>query len=1063
MRNLKRALSLTLASVMLLGMMVIGTSAASYPDVTDEHNVEAIEVLQAVGAMSGSNSGNFNPDSLVSRVEMAIVMANLLGLDVNYFSGQNHFTDVPSWAGNYVAACEASGIISGVGGNNFGTGDVTATQAALMMLKALGYFQYAEDFGTDWARATAQQAAQIRLFEGLDVANNTRLTRNQVAQLALNALQATMVDADDNTLHITTPDGTTAIGGKVNYVVRASTQTFANAISNAEANAGSVSGTSGWTIELGEQLYNGKLKKNSSIDDFGRPATTWKYLNDDIGTYADAATATFVGKVSRDGMYNTIGRTVLNGLDGTQTVNTTSGFAADNNSNTPKMIVYYDGVAQGAQDYDYYAKRNDNTASGMSGNGVVTEVYVDKHYNVIVSQYATYLMQATNDYSSSRETLSVTMLTRPAGAANVNVLDLKDFGGIADMQDDDYILYTYADGEVQSVSKANVVTGKVDSYSNKTGASFGSAGGWVRLDGQQYNYAKFAETDSTNGCEVTFGVDENAAIVLDAYDNILWVDDSSIASGNYLYIDGVAASSALSTTLLANAYFTDGTKSEITIEKVRDASRTDITKTVTTAASSKINTYDGWYSYSVSDDNKYTLTAASTNALVEYKTAQATAVKVVNSGKVSFLSTADANATDNTATAASSKAMVAAGSTGIRGNANTIFVVKNEDGDLKVYTGITSLPDITTSATNDDKLTVTYIKTGDNGSNTYASLVYIDAEDASNIDDANNAYDVMYILDQDTRFTNKNDTIVRWNAVVNGEQTKVEAKAGELSEHTMYYKVKSDSNSYLTATNYPTIAAPDGAYKRGTLAGGVSADGYSLVIGSGEYIWNDDTQITLIVRAPEMQKDDTADTGYEVTEGISARSLDNILDDWTVSGSYYAVTTTSSGDTLKTLYVVVDSVDGGVPVTLPNIAGGSWIRDLQDGVYTPGSNLAADMKGDGDDNVMFKFTIQTAGKHYQLVIKGTGADATETFYTSGNAANTPGWTDWSSASAGSAPYYYIYKWGVDASVGNDSPNGEWDSTNSALVAGTTYSYTIQQADDSSGNNATTILTGTFVA
>ena len=69
MRNLKRALSLTLASVMLLGMMVIGTSAASYPDVTDEHNVEAIEVLQAVGAMSGSNSGNFNPDAKVSRVE----------------------------------------------------------------------------------------------------------------------------------------------------------------------------------------------------------------------------------------------------------------------------------------------------------------------------------------------------------------------------------------------------------------------------------------------------------------------------------------------------------------------------------------------------------------------------------------------------------------------------------------------------------------------------------------------------------------------------------------------------------------------------------------------------------------------------------------------------------------------------------------------------------------------------------------------------------------------------------------------------------------------------------
>ena len=44
MRNLKRALSLALASVMLLGMMVFGTSA-SYADVSSKYNLEAIEVL----------------------------------------------------------------------------------------------------------------------------------------------------------------------------------------------------------------------------------------------------------------------------------------------------------------------------------------------------------------------------------------------------------------------------------------------------------------------------------------------------------------------------------------------------------------------------------------------------------------------------------------------------------------------------------------------------------------------------------------------------------------------------------------------------------------------------------------------------------------------------------------------------------------------------------------------------------------------------------------------------------------------------------------------------------
>ena len=58
MRNLKRALSLALASVMLVGMMVVGTSA-SYPDVTSENNEEAIAVMQMLGVMTGDEKGNF--------------------------------------------------------------------------------------------------------------------------------------------------------------------------------------------------------------------------------------------------------------------------------------------------------------------------------------------------------------------------------------------------------------------------------------------------------------------------------------------------------------------------------------------------------------------------------------------------------------------------------------------------------------------------------------------------------------------------------------------------------------------------------------------------------------------------------------------------------------------------------------------------------------------------------------------------------------------------------------------------------------------------------------------
>ena len=134
MRNLKRALSLALASVMLLGMMVVGTSAASYADVSSKNNLEAIEVLKLVGVMTGDDKGNFNPDANVTRNEMAVIMCNLLGLK----TGGNHpFTDVPAWASPYVAACYNNGIIAGVSATQFnGDANVTAVQASLMVMKA---------------------------------------------------------------------------------------------------------------------------------------------------------------------------------------------------------------------------------------------------------------------------------------------------------------------------------------------------------------------------------------------------------------------------------------------------------------------------------------------------------------------------------------------------------------------------------------------------------------------------------------------------------------------------------------------------------------------------------------------------------------------------------------------------------------------------------------------------------------------------------------------------------------------------------------------------------------
>ena len=115
MRNLKRALSLALASVMLVGMMVVGSSAASFPDVSAEDNTEAIAVLEAVKVMIGNENGDFEPDKNVTRAEMAVVMAKLLNLDYKYYETTCPFNDVPDWAKGWVGACAANGIVSGRG------------------------------------------------------------------------------------------------------------------------------------------------------------------------------------------------------------------------------------------------------------------------------------------------------------------------------------------------------------------------------------------------------------------------------------------------------------------------------------------------------------------------------------------------------------------------------------------------------------------------------------------------------------------------------------------------------------------------------------------------------------------------------------------------------------------------------------------------------------------------------------------------------------------------------------------------------------------------------------
>ena len=287
MRNLKRALSLTLASVMLLGMMVVGSSAAGFPDVDEKDNVEAIEVLQAVAVMVGDkDTGNFRPDAPVSRAEMAVIMSNLLGLTTSYYASTCPFDDVSgsySWARGPVGAAYASKVVSGRTATTFDpAATVTAVEAAAMIMRGLGYFQNTGDYADGFNVAIVRQANLSGLFKGIGSDATTPMTRNQIAQMALNALKSNVVDFTG------TPgikfDGV-EVGYKAEYTPRTSPDEIYSAIGNLSTN---INGQDQYYVQLGEELYDGDLRlDNDAIDDFGRPSYTWTYDKEEVGTYID--------------------------------------------------------------------------------------------------------------------------------------------------------------------------------------------------------------------------------------------------------------------------------------------------------------------------------------------------------------------------------------------------------------------------------------------------------------------------------------------------------------------------------------------------------------------------------------------------------------------------------------------------------------------------------------------------------------------------------------------------------------------------------------------------------
>ena len=856
---MKKFLSLALALVMSLSLVTISAGAKEFKDDSSITYDEAVAVISEIGVVDGYTDGNFNPQNVLTRGAAAKIICNLI-LGPTTASAlpadTAPFKDVPAnheFAG-YIAYCAQQKIINGYSDGSFRpAGTLDGYSFMKMLLGALGYDGSIEGFtGGNWST----NVAKLALANGIDLADGNddfvgskAVTREEACLYAFNALQADMVDYDSKT--------SVSVGGAEVVITGSKAEVQPQGVYKDTMDDEG--------LQFAEKYFD-NLKKDDTSDDFGRPATTWKLKNEEIGTFANTGdlVATFTAKVTKAKVYSAVGKTVSDDLkDGAATLH----FWMDGVGTTvakADVVNYMDKSNTG---------RIGSTGASNNANGTLTEVYVDDDSNTTIVMINTYVFQATEDYSTSKEQVKIADIDNGSGIKlstyTLDIDDSDDFD-ITGVKEDDYILVNVANGEPKIAVVAEQVTGSVDSY---------VVGDAATVDGTDYSYSATASADTK--AEIK-SVDSDVVLVLDAYGYVIAVDEAT-GTANYVFITAADTTSSLSSTVKANAYFMDGTSGEITLKKVAGSTKT-----------SDLKAAEGWYTYSKDSADKYTLTSAATSKYAaDYDLALTGSADLTTNGKTSLYKV---------------------GSTTVRANADTVFVVEDEDGDIDVYTGIKNVPDITMTATASDPAAMGYVYKKDTG---YATYVFIGLDGTdSKVDDASSDDSYIFVIGFDKTLKDSEDTYYRYKAIVDGAETKILTDDDTYNDATLYGEIKtSASTGRITDMTEVVTGDPSDKCYVETLSGSVAYSAGVLSIGSKDYSVDSDTQIVLIIdykystdankeTLQSVMSDEDAD--YEI-DNCSASSLKSILAGYSVSGEFYAITDDdyTDSDTLDFLFVHV--------------------------------------------------------------------------------------------------------------------------------------------------------------
>ena len=884
MRNLKRTLSLVMAMALIVGMMVVSASAVSsdFNDSAEITNTEAVDVMTAIGVFEGTDKGAFNPTGILTREQAAkIVAVMLLGEeDANKLStNSTTFKDVAAnrWSAGYIGYCVQQGILAGTGNGNFDPeGELTGLAFAKMMLVALGYdAKVANYVGNDWAINVAADAVNAGIApKGIVLAD--AMTREQAAQMAFQTLTA-------DTVYYTNK-GTTVIGSDGMQVIVGASAPVKVANSTTD-DYRTVKGDKDEVQQFCEKYFSDLTLNSNNHDDFGRPSDQWKNGTKEIGTYASTADASYSEKVSSKTLYSDLG------LDKTTTVDVTE-----------------DGKANGT-----FTIEKGNSDDELGGNGVLVEAFVDNDDNVTLVVINTYVGEISK------------VTAAKDGDDRYVTVDGKKFE-TESFEKDDVVLYTMADGEIQTMTLAEVAEGV--EVTKTTGDSSFVA------DGETYKYS----AKMSNKGDVK--VDSVLDLYLDSYGYVIKVDVSK-ASSDYAYVVNTGADKGRyddESSYYAKLLLADGTVVEAELDE--DCLKGDDFE----AKKKELDKLPGYIvEYSKNSKDIYTIKTASTSGLTEN-------VKIeINKGESAMVLGQD-KGKDNI----------------VYANSKTVFLVQTGTGSkatYKSYTGYANVPDLKDNSGN----FVYYCKSG----STVATMVFISDVSAS-------SDDIVYVLSSKagTKVKDSDNTYYEYKAVVNGEITTVkmdeELKDSYPSGDVLKTDILLNVIAYADAENeildasaceeYSKVTTDDTYQLPGVEVKAEAEDGI-IDLGGKSYAVSDDVEVYAVTKGKKIETGSLSD----VEKGMTVTAI--VKNGEIVTIFYGSITSSGS-----------DKAEIAGDVTTENIASKDELLFLDNGAYvlesTP-SDIAHDVHGEANENMYFVFRTKTANDKVILTIK----DSKGTVYT----------------------------------------------------------------------------------